>query len=267
LFRTLAHRLSRDQPFLGLPLPELNDLPGDPDLASFAKYCISVLRTAQPEGPYFLGGWSDWGVLAYEVAQQLQQQGQRVALLVLFDAENPAYAGAFSGLDSARARAFFLGQWLKFHWDIIRRQGGRGSLKYLRLGLGGRLAALQTSLWRMLYRTRRRVGQSIGGGPENVGRILSFVVSQYQPAPYSGRVLLFRRRDRPIGRFRDTHYGWGELVPRMEVREVPGSHIDMFHDPAVQIVAQELQARLVEEQEAGTPAIRLQASASGSAGS
>lgn len=267
LFRTLAHRLGPDQPFLGLPLPELNDLPSDPDLASFAKYCITVLRTAQPEGPYFLGGWSDWGVLAYEIAQQLQKQGQRVALLVLFDAENPAYVETISGLDSARAPAFFLGQWLKFHWDILRRQGARGSLKYLRLGLVGRVDALQTSLWRMLYRTRRRVGQSVGGGPENVGRILSYVVSKYQPAPYNGRVLLFRRRDRPIGRFRDSHYGWGALVPRMEIREVPGSHIDMFLDPAVQIVAQELRARLIEQQEAGAPPIRLKASASGSAGS
>jgi amino acid adenylation domain-containing protein len=256
LFRTLAHRLGFDQPFLGVPLPGLNDLPSAPDLGCFARYCITVLRTAQPEGPYFLGGWSDCGVLAYEIAQQLQQQGQHVALLVIFDAHNPAYVRSFAGLDRSRTRVFFLGQWLKFHWEALRRKEGRGVLKYLTLGLSGRLKSLRAGLWRILYRFRRRVGQTIESGQKNVPRILSFVVSNYQPAPYSGPVLLFRRGDRPTGRFRDAQYGWGKLISRLVIREVPGQHVDMFLEPAVEIVAQELSARLVEEQEAGAPGVR-----------
>jgi len=36
-----------------------------------AAYYIKALRTVQPEGPYFLGGWSFGGLVAFEMAQQL----------------------------------------------------------------------------------------------------------------------------------------------------------------------------------------------------
>ena len=92
LFRNLAKRLGPDQPFLATRLED-TDLASLPDrLEEIAAYQVEIIREAQRTGPYFLGGWSDEGVLAYEVAQQLQSQGQSVAVLVLFDAENPIYS-------------------------------------------------------------------------------------------------------------------------------------------------------------------------------
>ena len=38
------------------------------------------------EGPYRIGGYSFGGLVAYEMAQQLEAQGESVALLALFDA-------------------------------------------------------------------------------------------------------------------------------------------------------------------------------------
>ena len=49
-----------------------------------AQY-IAALRVVQPEGPYLLGGASFGGTVALEMAQQLQAQGQQVALLTLID--------------------------------------------------------------------------------------------------------------------------------------------------------------------------------------
>jgi len=40
----------------------------------------------QPHGPYFLGGWSLGGNLAFEMSRQLVEQGERVGLLALLDA-------------------------------------------------------------------------------------------------------------------------------------------------------------------------------------
>jgi len=53
-----------------------------------ARY-IGQLRVIQPEGPYLLGGLCAGGTIAYEMAQQLQAQGQRVALLALLDTPFP----------------------------------------------------------------------------------------------------------------------------------------------------------------------------------
>jgi amino acid adenylation domain-containing protein len=44
------------------------------------------IRTAQPKGPYALGGWSMGGVIAVEVARRLERDGAEVSLLVLLDA-------------------------------------------------------------------------------------------------------------------------------------------------------------------------------------
>src|SRR6185503_1889192 len=45
----------------------------------------------QPQGPYQLGGWSAGGLIAYEMAQQLQQQGHAVSFLALIDSNLPEY--------------------------------------------------------------------------------------------------------------------------------------------------------------------------------
>lgn len=40
---------------------------------------LILLRSVQPKGPYFLGGWSFGGWVAFEMAQQLQNSGEEVA--------------------------------------------------------------------------------------------------------------------------------------------------------------------------------------------
>ena len=49
-----------------------------------ARY-ITELRTVQAEGPYLVGGLSFGGLVAWEMAQQLSQEGQEVALVALLD--------------------------------------------------------------------------------------------------------------------------------------------------------------------------------------
>ena len=55
---------------------------------------LREIRAVQPKGPYFIGGHSFGGIVAFEMAQQLHRQGQSVGLLVLLDPTTP------SGVDS-----------------------------------------------------------------------------------------------------------------------------------------------------------------------
>ena len=55
---------------------------------AIAALYIKEIRTVQPHGPYFLGGYSFGGVLALEMAQQLRSQGEKIALVAMFDANN-----------------------------------------------------------------------------------------------------------------------------------------------------------------------------------
>jgi len=50
---------------------------------------IGAIRAHQPDGPYFLGGYSFGGVFAFEMARRLRAAGQDVPLLALFDTMCP----------------------------------------------------------------------------------------------------------------------------------------------------------------------------------
>ena len=90
--RDLASALAPDQPFIGLNLEpaEERELLAISRLqpAKVAERLVAVLRTVQPHGPYYLGGWCRWGVMAFAAASQLLEDGEEVALLVLLDAAN-----------------------------------------------------------------------------------------------------------------------------------------------------------------------------------
>ncbi len=59
-------------------------LPGS--VAQMAADHLVQMRRIQPEGPYRLLGWSLGGLIAHEMAAQLQAQGQQVECLALLDA-------------------------------------------------------------------------------------------------------------------------------------------------------------------------------------
>jgi aspartate racemase len=89
-YNDLSHYLGVNQPVYGLyygmgdntdnhiSLPKIQDL---------ASHYIQEMRSLQPESPYFLMGLSRGGTIAYEMAQQLTNQNQRVELLVMFDTD------------------------------------------------------------------------------------------------------------------------------------------------------------------------------------
>jgi amino acid adenylation domain-containing protein len=250
LFRTLANRLGIDQPFLGVPLPDISALPAPYCLEDIAAHCVQTLLQVQPEGPYFLGGWSDAGVMAYEMAQQLEQRGETVALVVLFDAENQAHRpDVSSAFESARMRIHFLSQWLKLQGRTLWSFKPRDLAAHVLRRLEFRRAWLRGLAWSVAYRVHLRSGWSFQHGLHNIEYVSLFASKNYQPRPYDGRVLLFRRADRPIGQYRDPEYGWGGLASRLEIHEVPGNHIDMFLEPNVDAMADKLRACLLEAQE------------------
>ncbi len=72
---------------------------------AIAAQHVVGMRAIQPHGPYHLGGYSFGGLLAYEIARQLDRAGEEVALLALFDPTSPVVppsrgGRAVPGLDS-----------------------------------------------------------------------------------------------------------------------------------------------------------------------
>ncbi|MBK5948468.1 hypothetical protein CCR93_03250 [Rhodobium orientis] len=66
-------------------------------LADMAAAYYRDLRKIQPRGPYSLAGWSFGGVLAYEIARQIEASGDTVAFVGLLDSYTPADLAGLEG--------------------------------------------------------------------------------------------------------------------------------------------------------------------------
>jgi thioesterase domain-containing protein len=86
----LSQELGRDRPLYGFAAPGLNcEAPFFSTLEAMATAYLHEVRMAQPQGPYLLGGYSFGGVVAFEMARQLQLEGEPVETLILMDAFAP----------------------------------------------------------------------------------------------------------------------------------------------------------------------------------
>lgn len=57
-------------------------------IAQMAEFYIAAIKLVQAQGPYYLGGWSFGGLVAYEMAQQLTAVGEEVADIIFIDSFN-----------------------------------------------------------------------------------------------------------------------------------------------------------------------------------
>src|SRR5580658_4573161 len=129
MYRDLSRHLGDDQPFYGLQSQGLDgSCPPLTDVREMAAVYVKEIRRVQPHGPYFIAGYCMGGTVAFEVAQQLRELGEPIALLAMFDTMNwhkipltfwskSSHAGqrlffhtaSFLSLDS-RAKATFLSE-------------------------------------------------------------------------------------------------------------------------------------------------------------
>ena len=255
----LARHLGFDQPVIGLQARGLDGKqPPHSSLEEMARDYIREIREFQPEGPYYLGGTSFGGMIAFEMAQQLAAQGQTIGVLALFDTYGPGYPRYLPGLSRRRIR---------FQQALDRVDLHVGNL-FASPGLRAKLSYLQTKSVRLKHRghlylkkLRREV---LDRGIRAAERTLKKVEDasrkatvRYQPKPYPGRVTLFRATRQPAGVHPDPDLGWtGIAHGGVEIIEVPGHHGAVIYEPRVGVLAREL-ARCLEQAYARTPGARV----------
>ncbi|SUE14960.1 non-ribosomal peptide synthetase [Rhodococcus gordoniae] len=91
-------RFVHDRPIYGIQSKALSEDGYLPEsLAGMAARYVEEIRTVQPHGPYNLMGWSLGGVLAHEMAVQLQAAGESVDCLAMLDSHLNLDVGDFRG--------------------------------------------------------------------------------------------------------------------------------------------------------------------------
>jgi len=234
-YYNLARYLSSEQPVYGL---EAHGLDGKQAsytrVEDMATHYIREILTLQPEGPYFLGGYSFGGLVAFEMAQQLRAQGKKVALLALFDARGPQYLKP-----------------LPFHVRTFRHLN-----KLLQLEPKQRLTYVQERLQNLVRKFSSANGHSLPQ-PRHQYNLLNVhqqVELEYVPTQvYSEQAILFRADEQlPLEWWfdpRDPLLGWAEpIAGGLEVQGIPGNHENIFNEPYVRVLAEKLQACLEQAQ-------------------
>nr|WP_279636949.1 non-ribosomal peptide synthetase [Corallococcus llansteffanensis] len=232
-YAELARRLGPDQPFYGLQARGL-DGASEPlgTVEEMAASYVQALRTVQSAGPYFLGGWSLGGVIAYEMAHQLRAAGEEVALLALIDSYVPeTVADTEPRLDRTLAVGLFA-------QDLMGV-----SLADLSLDTA-ELATLEpeAALARVLESAARAGALPPGvdsANPAALFRVFEAnleAARRYHPPAMNQRVLRVQAEE-----LADTgpgDGGWSALVgTKLESHRLPGSHYTLLREPVVQAVA------------------------------
>jgi thioesterase domain-containing protein len=236
LFRPLILHLGPDQPFfsVGIEPGAVERLGATYKVEDLARHMVSALREREPQGPYYLAGFCDDGVFAYEVASQLTAQGQSVRLLVLFETENrcpSTKARIVTGLRRIVIR-------LRFRVNQLLRLKIAEIPFYLRSRREEVKGLLTRSLWHISRDFQLSKRHS---GPPDMERILFLAASAYKPKPLRCPTVIFRCKDWPIASAGDPYFGWSELLSGpCETREVPGDHMGMFRDPNAKVLADQL---------------------------
>jgi thioesterase domain-containing protein len=76
-------------------------------------------------------------------------------------------------------------------------------------------------------------------------------LSKYTWTVYSGQIVLLRTEDETrsdaVGVQYDPQFGWGNLVAGgLDIHYIPGSHLTLFHEPSVKVVAEKLRDYLTK---------------------
>ena len=193
------------------------------------------MREVQPDGPYFLGGYSFGGSVALEMAQQLRAAGQAVDFVGIFD-HIPANAPGKRNRLTPGGLATLTGNVPCWIWDdLLHTPPGRMAVRargvawgFVRHFFGNKESAdNQINLARWF---------GVSNLPENEHRRFQSNYEagrKYRPKPYAGRVTIFRSRAMPLLKLRDIVRRWRLLADDVDAVIIPGSHGTMFTHPHV----------------------------------
>lgn len=234
VYRNLARALPGTSPVFALllPLEAAVALRGEPlpPVEELAAQYIATLRLQTPDGPYALGGLSFGGVLAFEMAVQLREAGESIALLALFDSALPrgridrTRLAQYGGYAKALSRRLRTGR--EGTRELARRVDlGLYSLSLKLRGLLGRVHVPARMAQLDLFRT---------GAYAN-----ALLAYDSRVRRYAGSAVLYRACERDHHRLVPGH-GFAELVNEFTVFDVPGDHLGILRPPHVDVIAAHL---------------------------
>jgi amino acid adenylation domain-containing protein len=215
-------------------------------IEEIAAYYLEQVRGLQPQGPYYFGGFCFAGIVAYEMAGQLQAQGEQVGMLALID-------------------SYWHGSRRPTRLELEREKW----VAFRDADLGGKAEWVRHRLMRLRNRVRTEIyfrsGSMAIGMMAMTGRVRKSerwnlvtvagarAAKSYVPRPSAVRIDFFRAQTGPSS----EPTPWEPLARGgVTVRQVIGpemSHVTILKEPGARKLAVEME-RVLNELGNGSPA-------------
>lgn len=204
----LSEYFSVDQPFYGyFYIGSEGEKIKYKSVESFSKEYKNQLQKILPEGPYILGGLSFGGILAFEMAIQLQNQGFEVPFLILVDCEVPSLVKNSEDGRFQKGLYSLLYNRLKlvYHWFYFNTRNmlyGLFEIFNIKLPVSYRNSYIRWNYYKLM--------------------------KIYKPSvQFNGEVLLFRTEANPS---LNEYLGWDLLCNNIQLEMLGGDHTSMYVD-------------------------------------
>ena len=228
----LVRALNSTRPVFGLQAPGLDgEEPVQRRVEHIAATYIEHMRTVQPSGPYSIVGYSFGGLIALEVAQILQRNGEQMQWVCLLDTY-------------VHERCLPWLSWLRFQCGYVGRQFRALS----ELSQADQVVYVRAKLGAAADRIRMRVGQRARRPEVNrpdmspvllhVRETMRVAMTMYRPRPYEAGPVVYVRAANMLEGRGDPLPLWQRLARGgLKIVDVQGDHLDMMREPNVQHVA------------------------------
>ncbi len=244
LYQELAQYLDNNQPVYGVFLQEevelLKTKRYDPARSAFrsipqvATRYLDAIRSLRPHGPYHLVGFSFAGLVAFEMAQQLQAAGEEAAVVVLIDSV---------------IRKAALRRRLQGHWKLYREHGtdylvNRARHRIKRAWQKRDYPGETTEAGKQPFaETTSRFGTP--AQEDLLDQVSARAAESYAPQPYEGKLVLFRATDQSYFNDNSLDLGWRDFARGVfENYDVPGDHWGILKGASASILGRRLQSCL-----------------------
>jgi len=271
LYMNLARRLSPERPVYGLrPHSTEGCSILHTRISDMASYYIEEMRSVQPKGPYLVGGLCAGGVIAFEIACQLQAQGEKVPLVAIIDAidvKGPSRSGYSNSKRMSRfSQALTQGQqlkgqeWLTYVLSTVTKKVKNLISYEVSKKIQDTQETFKVTLYRYYLDKKLPLAQFLQDIP--VRTIYNKLAkTEYVPPVYQGKLTLWRATenvgmddplidDTPaVEIISDPLLGWGKRSTNgVETFDIPGGHSSMLQEPHVEVLAEKLEAFIKEVQ-------------------
>ncbi|KJD33682.1 hypothetical protein PK35_07350 [Tamlana nanhaiensis] len=227
IFNALAKNLDDDQPVFALQAKGLNgiDKPHE-SVPEMAAHYIEAILKQNPNGAFALAGYSFGGIIAYEMAKQLQKKGKRLTMLAMLDTYvSPAY----NYKSRFRKKIAALNYRVKSNFYVLSQM--ITSWEHSKIRINSKKRAFKNLMLRLKY-GKEKQHETVNNQPYLLDKMNMEAIRKYKIEPGDFKVDLFRVEDSSYYMHDREFLGWNKIARKgVEVHNIPGDHVQLFSPP------------------------------------